>query len=462
MKTHAEKTYTRALQWNIRFTTTTGLMVRSGLEGEFTDSSIERTPDGDLHINGYVWSSLLRRALLRLEGGDSIACGIGKYDSVERGVSPLWTEPSFVEMPEPNVQPGNRIDRRYGSAAKGALFSDETVPPGVPLDLSFTYFLTIEDDAGEIKKLFAAALRVVDSGIENIGGGWSYGLGRLKLEKEQVFCRKLNLTDQKDREVLWCGDNSGYTEMSYSTPVKILQPWKKYTINARIPEGQLMAVNTKIPLFAAYKKYPEYPDTFVYKRFRMNGGKPEAEAVLPGRTIRQALLVSPLERKLRTIKPDKICGSIAALCGCADCKTHRANDRSKSDKDSPNCSCLRCNWFGSTDKGGIIAVTEAVINGKDNTEIIHRIQLCEHSKQNNNLFSGEYLTKGDFTFDIFIDYSLPEKMPDRLSGEIEGLLKEMMKSDNIPPGWHRIGATSTCTGQVEITGGVKGVLYAEI
>ncbi|MBF0556820.1 MAG: hypothetical protein HQK96_20085, partial [Nitrospirae bacterium] len=121
-----------------------------------------------------------------------------------------------------------------------------------------------------------------------------------------------------------------------------------------------------------------------------------------------------------------------------------------------NCGeCKICLWFGFTGKGGIISVSDAVVNAEP--VVVNRVQLCEHSMQNIQLFSGEYLKgekdKGDFAFDVIIDCSVNSYDWEGLKGELEVLLDEIEdKAKKAPPGWYRIGATSTSTGQVEITG----------
>jgi len=111
--------------------------------------------------------------------------------------------------------------------------------------------------------------------------------------------------------------------------------------------------------------------------------------------------------------------------------------------------CKRCIWFGDIDGGGIISVGDAFVK-ESRTEIIHRIQLCEHSMQNIQLFNGQYLTSGKFTLNIIIDRARKETCPDELFAEVTTILDEMKPDCNPPPGWYRLGATTTCTGQLEV------------
>lgn len=423
------KAYNKALKFSVDFKLRTNLMLRSGLEGEFTDSSVEKTFDGKLHINGYVWAGLLRRALGRLNNGGDIAKKTDKYKAEDNGVSPLWCEASFAELPDTDVRPGSRIDRKYGTVATGALYSDEVAPPGIAVKLDFNYFLADGDNPDDIKAAFISALAIINDGIENIGGGWSYGHGRLSFDKAHY--ELLDLKDPEQRKRLWSFERKGMPEVN-TLPVlnkeDISGPWQKYTLKARILDGQLLAVHTSYPLFQVFKEYPDLPDAFVYRRYRLNGGgKIEAEVVLPGKSIRQALFSVPIERKLRTG------GEVICL------------DSTK----SHNCTCKRCRWFGSTDKGGIIAVLDAEVKNPD-TVVLNRIQLCEHSMQNMNLFNGEYLKKGEFEIEIIIDYSRDNSEHEELVKELKWILGEMKGDSDAPPCWYRMGATSTCTGQVEI------------
>ncbi|MCP4107481.1 MAG: hypothetical protein GY749_18380 [Desulfobacteraceae bacterium] len=72
-----------------------------------------------------------------------------------------------------------------------------------------------------------------------------------------------------------------------------------------------------------------------------------------------------------------------------------------------SCGCKRCTWFGSVDKRGIVSVADSTVKNSE-TVVLSRIQLCEHSMQNMNLFSGEFLSQGDFTVDILIDRDLKQ------------------------------------------------------
>lgn len=423
------KTYNKVLKLSVDFKLRSNLMLRSGLEGEFTDSSVERTSEGKLHVNGYVWASLLRRALGRLKSGSDIAKKIGKYKSEDNGVSPLWCESSFAELPDTDVRPGNKIDRKYGTGSSGALYSDEIAPPGIVLTLNFNHFLSDSEDSEQIKQAFLSAFNVINEGIENIGGGWSYGHGRLSFEK--AYYESLDLKNAEQRRKLWSFDRKGMQEINSLPALEkedISKRWQKITVKARIIDGQLLAVHTDYPLFQVFKKYPELPDSLVYQRYRINGdNKIETEVVIPGRTIRQALLSMPLERKLRTFG-ENIC-----------------EDTTRTDR----CKCKRCLWFGNTESSGIVSVLDAEVKNSD-TVVLQRIQLCEHSMQNMNLFSGEYLKKGEFEIEIIIDCSRNNSQHENLIKELEWLFSEMKADGSAPPGWYRIGATSTCTGQIEI------------
>ncbi|MCX7965832.1 MAG: RAMP superfamily CRISPR-associated protein, partial [Syntrophorhabdaceae bacterium] len=188
----------------------TPLLLKSGYSDIFSDSTIEKTFDGEnIHINGYVWSSLMRRCIGRLKNGSAIAEKIGKYkenndEKTPIGVSSLWCETSFIPVNGLYIRPGNAIDRKYGAVKEGALFNDEIAPQGLKLNLNFNYFLTDENE-DEIKKLLIDALWVLNSGIENIGGGWSYGLGRLGLKEACI--KILDLSYEQDRIALWRFDD---------------------------------------------------------------------------------------------------------------------------------------------------------------------------------------------------------------------------------------------------------------
>lgn len=429
-----------AVAFHIDFTLRTPLLLLTGDADEVLDNTIDKTPDGKkLHINGYVWASLLRRALMRTKGGAQLAQEVGKYDA-SLGVSPLWCEASFVDLPGLDSRPGIMIDRKWGAATTGALYSEETVPSGIQIPLDFTWFVSKEaGDTEAYKQMLvreiSSAVWVINDGIENIGGGWSYGFGRLKFESGKVA--KLDLSNSDDRESLF-GPKVGWVNLSLPTdPPAQAVPWKKISLTFKIADGQLLAVHTKAPLLDAAFLSDDLPDAFVFRSFVYD---PQAKKliprfVIPGKAVRQALFSQEIERRLRT-NGEKAC---------------IGTDQVGTAGNKALCDCKRCKWFGSSAKSGIIATLDAPLEGADDKNtVLHRIQLCEHSVQNMNLFAGEYLIEGAFTTEVIIDQSRKDAEHDKLEEYIARILLEMRPGKG-PSGWHRIGATSTCTGQLELT-----------
>jgi hypothetical protein len=433
----------KAVKLAVTFELTTPLMLRSGKDGLYADSTLERTADGRLHVNGYVFASLMRRALGRVSGAEEMARAVGDYpETAPQGVSPFWCEPALVPIADgddPEVFPadirhGNRIHRQWGATADRALYADEVLPPGYEIPLHFIYFA---DDPEGIESHLRAALWVIDQGIETIGGGWSYGYGRLKVK--HLRSRSVDLTRPEDRETLWdFGDNPGWTtDAAWASlspqPPALTAPWTVIRVDAGLLDGQLMAVQTTLPPFDFMEGTGETaPDTYVFRRNRVNFEA--AEVVIPGKAIRQALLSVPLERKHRS-GGETVCDGVPIKGGC---------------------DCVRCRWFGSADpdgdrtRRGIVSVADAVVESPD-TVFLNRIQLCEHSMQNMNLFTGEFLRKGRFPFEILVDGDPREESPAAsLIAEIKALLGELQDNGTGPPGWHRLGGTSTCTGQVAV------------
>ena len=422
-----------ALKWSAEFTLKTPLLLHSGLQGDFADSAIETTPDEKtLHVNGYVWASLIRRGLARVKDADALACCIGKYDAL-LGVSPLWCEASFVTLPGFDINPGIRVNRKWGAVDIGALFNEEVVPSGLKLTMKAIYFYSRDDEDEEcLKRMFLSALWVINQGIETIGGGWSYGYGQLEFMSASFI--NLDLTTSEHRETLWNVDSQNDSQpITQLQEPEISKPWFNFSVQAGLVDGQLLAVHTGFPLMDV--TFPEnmktLPDTFIYRRSTVQGDKLASQVTIPGKAIRQAVFATAIERRL------------SSLTGMT-CVAFQQEDSSGK---LQVCKCKKCSWFGSTEWGGLIAVTDATVQ-RPETTVINRVQLCEHSMQNNNLFSGEYLTKGTFDFNIFIDPSRAPTKCNELAGMIKTILQEMKSTSNAPPGWYRLGATSTCTGQV--------------
>jgi len=427
--THAR----HALKFQVGLELATPLLLRSGQTGDVTDSAIERACDGRLHVNGYVWASLLRRALARLAGGRALAAQVGKYEE-KGGLSPLWCEASVADLHATAVNPGIAVDRRYGTARTGALYNDELAPAGLPLALRFTLFVPDEAALRTWHAALLGALRLIDDGVENIGGGWTYGYGRLAVVR--IGSATLDLREPLGRKHLWLWDGIDWRDERLPATVTCATPATIIDVDARVAPGQLLAVKSQVfPIDAP--AFGKLPDSFVFRRHRLMGGRTVQEPVIPGKAIRQALLCVPLERKWRSLRKD----GEPDICLSTTHGKQRPKDK--------RCRCRRCAWFGSTDAAGVVAVTDAPVRNFA-TEVLSRVQLCEHSLQNMNLFAGEYLTAGEFCFRIVIDHGRAENADD-LVQEVTGLLEEM-KGETAPPGWYRLGGTGTCTGQVQVTG----------
>lgn len=472
----------RVLKFSVQFKLKTPLMLRSGNTGEFADSEIERTPDKkQLHVNGYVWASLLKRAMNRLDkAGKELAATIGDYptenisnktdkinnkvDNAElNGVSPVWFESSFADIVQTEIRPGIRIDRQYGSTSKGALFNDEILSSGHSLSMDFNWFYSSDEKDKDIKDSILSALLIVDDGVETIGGGWSYGFGRLQVLSVKSAILELTKADHRkklfkfDNSIIWeeIPDWKEFKKTHFKQTIKDLSEnnYKKIKVKAKIADGQLLSISSNVLPLHSNKQFADLPDSFVYRTSKISideksgETKPKSFITITGKAIRQALFSVPIERKLRSINRGKV-------------------DADNFDKDIKACMEM---WFGSTEYRGIISIADAAVTRKkrqtveSSTEkkkqpslsvVLNRIQLCEHSLQNNNLFAGEYLRAGEFSFDIILDHSNSENLQDiaKLETEIKEILEELKIDNNSasPPGWHRLGTTSTCTGQIEV------------
>lgn len=438
----------KVLKFSAKVELRSPLLLRSGRDDIFSDSTIERTSDGNyIHINGYVWSSLLRRALSRLKEGSGLSSKIGKYRAEVEGASPLWCESSFIPLEGLHLRYGNVIDRKFGSTKEGLLFVDEIAPPGLTTRINFNYFLDDNEDPQKVKTSIIDSMKVISTGIENIGGGWSYGFGRLSVTEVKI--RELNLESEEDRSILWRFDSSVFENVPPQSldelkDEEISRPWAIVTADAVIPPGQLLTVRNSYPVFDRETQLYELPDSFVYRGYRIDDGNVRAEIVIPGRAIRQGLFCVEIERKLRS-KGFEVCDSLAQPCALSS--------RKSEDTEGEVSQCLKCVWFGSTEMGGLIAVMDASLLDSETT-ILNRIQLCEHSMQNVNLFSEEFVTKGRFSIEVVIDLAQKQRRPGQLLEEVNHLLNQMVKGKS-PDGWYRLGGSSTSAGQIEILGEPK-------
>ena len=217
-----------------------------------------------------------------------------------------------------------------------------------------------------------------------------------------------------------------------------------------ISPGQMLAIHTRYPQLDADILTQKAPDSFVFRSLTYNAdqNKIEPSIIIPGKAVRQALFSTQIERRLRS-------KDISPVCDISD-----SNAPCKHPKGAAPCTCMRCLWFGSTDSSGILAVLDARVNNPA-TEVVHRLAICEHSYQNipQKLFSGEYLTAGNFDMEVLLDQSRADSHSNELETYLDCLLNEM-KPGGGPDGWYRIGATSTCTGQLQLNN-VEKTFYGD-
>ncbi len=413
---------THVLKCSVNFQLNSPLALFSGESGEITDSTIESVINSNgerlLHINGYVWASLLRRAANRI--GSSLNTNDALGGSQENGVAGLWCNSSFIPMPETIIRPGIKIDRAYGSTEEGGLYNDEMVPAGLHINLDFNYFYNNEN---EPKDMFTELFKLIDFGIVNIGGNWSYGMGRLKVI--QVKYKKLDLKNKTNLSYLWKfngikWDETLSADVFSNRNARELSSYKCYKIdvNAAIADGQIFAIHSDAPYEGLDYNYDKLPDDFVYRTPKLikngtNQYSAEFKPTITGKALRQALFSATIERKMNS---GKLRGTIQ-------------------------------DYFGDMKKGGLISIKDSFVQDYD-TEVLNRIQLCEHSMQNLNLFAAEYLTRGHFNFEILIDALNDDNNAKALYNHVKKLLEEI--NQDAPPGWYRIGADSTGAGQIKI------------
>lgn len=417
-----------SLQFTVSAELATDLAMHSGEWGEYADSEITRTPDGKLFINGYVWAGLIRRALMRLKGTEELVNIIGK-NNAEWGISPLLCECSYADIQVTDIRPGIRVDEEYGAVTPGGLYNDEVLPKGHLISFYFQYLLKNEEKADEIEEKLKQALWVIHSGIETIGGDGSYGYGKLCIH--DISTRVLKFTDSCDRKKFFTfpekntQNNLPWEKEGFVRP-ELSKGWKRIQVEAEIKPGQMLSISTAIPpLQPQGNTDVSPPDSYVLRTpeikrgFSMPGirvkDRIDESITITGKALRQAIFRKEITRWMNTVKGEA--GNVT-------------------------------NWFGKSESQGIISISDARVKN-DKTCVVHRIQLCEHSMQNNNLFSGEFLTKGTFTFDIMIDTSRGNDHAILLE-KVKTILDELKESDDHPPGWYRVGGTSACTGQFTV------------
>ncbi len=487
----------KALQCRAELSFRTCVKISSGHDGDFTDSTLDTTPDGTkLVINGNVWAGLFNRALGRVRGGEVLAESIGDYKAEDYGISPFLCRDSFVSLIIKDIRYGNRLDSAFKSVEPGGLFSDEVAARGHRVQLRFNYLMEENHDPENLKGLFLKGFHVIHSGIENIGGNWGYGYGQLKVES--VTFDILDLKNETGRKKLFdltetTTDNGTPTTTpmpSVQTPVfkfnppqmghgkkknkqkggiqkqsggnksqvpnasveaqetftliqttstwqsstekikgrsnqfgipEITVPWRKLRVKARIPHGQLLAIGSDTPPDPDNRiAYAKYPDSFVFREHIVESGRSKHPPTVTGKAVRQALIRSELERRLKTETCEEDVQSV----------TNR--------------------WFGfagnKNDDGqrGLVSVSDSTMESFE-TVVLNRIHLCELSAENINLFSREFLKRAIFSFNILVD-----GREDEPYNRIKVLLESMKKTEAAPPGWHTLGATSSCTGQIEV------------
>ncbi len=408
----------------------TPLIIKSGQEGELTDSLVQKTPDNRVHIGGYPLSSLFVRAFKRLKNNRNIH---ERIDTKGDKVSQFWVESSFIDGVEYNIVPGIKIDRRYGTASETALYSDEVVSAGHEFEMRINFlFNQKESNFCDLAELFSQGLGVIDSGIENIGGYWSYGYGRLKIVDAKY--RVLDLKKGEHTGLLWnfADESLPFNELVVLPPTSdsISEGWYRIEMEFEIPDGQLFAIHSDmLPL--EIQRYPKLPDRFLFHTRVKDGDGYKSLITVPGKAIRQAIFSYHLERFLRSR-------------GEKDCQLNKGKEE---------CNCIMCRIFGSSSskgaKRGIISVSDGYIEENDNTVVLSRLSVDEHTFQSVNLFSEEYIVGGNFRSTMFIDKGSKD-FDLCYMDYIKKILSWLSDRETHPPNWFRMGANSTCSGIVNL------------
>jgi CRISPR/Cas system CSM-associated protein Csm3 (group 7 of RAMP superfamily) len=415
---------------DFKFQLLTPLAIKAESDEDYIDYTVEKTFFNKALINGYQWASLFRRSASRVKDLHDIFEFIGNYDTSKRRVSPFWFSDSILDF-TPDIRPGIKLHRKYLSVVEGALYFEEVIPPGYEINMKLKIYIPDNKEIESILSGLARIVWVIDSGIENIGSHWSYGYGRLEFIEGDYKVTSLNNDSELSRGSI------KPEEPSFRKAFNIIK------VKASITEGQLFAIHIKEPYYTPdeWIEKKAFPDFFAFRSLRYNKekNKPEPYFIIPGKALRQGLFSVPIERRLRTEGED-ICETPQEYCTCSRCKAERVEKKEK--KGDSGCKCLRCMWFGSGEKRSMVAVTDAEVNDA-NSVLLKRIQLCEHSFQNINLFTEEFLTGGVFKFKMFLD-----NPDDKLLTYVKDCLEEM--KEKAPAGWYRLGSSSTVTGAITI------------
>lgn len=387
-----------------------GLHIGSGEVGKVTDAPVYRNIDGEIIIPGTTLAGALRALATKLaphlghrkctaledDGTSSGSCNCpvcslfgsinpGKIED-EGSPSKIWFYDAVSEGDVKTViRDGVGIDRETKTASRAARakYDFEVVPK----DTIFFFRFELHDELSkEEKEILMVALTEWQEGRGYLGGKKSRGLGNIELAELKIY--RLNLSEQKSLMAFLQNDNpiaAATEEENWLVPgvdYNIRKPDKHIKCNNYLYNSflQLDFVLKFTGGFVANDTLAGMRAGFDFCPRRENG-----KFVLPGSSIR-GVLRSQAEKIARTIvtlnsTKDEFLNKCPACNPLADLNTpltscsslfREYKKKEKSDDEQINEAklCLACRFFGSSDRGSRLHVSDGYLINPPNIRIM--------------------------------------------------------------------------------------------
>jgi len=163
-----------------------------------TDLALAVNGEGEYYISGTSLAGALRAWMENLNGKiTDFLWGFQDNNGDNGHASYVIVEDSVINSPIVEIRDGVAIDRQFGVASEGMKYDRAILPKGVkiPLQLTLERDANLDDQEWEkYQTLFAQLIAALKEGEIYLGAGKSRGLGKVKLDDENINIKKEDLS----------------------------------------------------------------------------------------------------------------------------------------------------------------------------------------------------------------------------------------------------------------------------
>ncbi len=417
----------------------TNLHIGTGISNDCTDSPVMRDATDRIFIPGTSLAGALRSDVMKLQQffgdvkhiennpecqcptcalfGSAAPSEYSSDPSSPPTPSKIWVYDSYIFSNESDddsisvIRDHVGISRVTSTAAHHAKYNEETIKSGTEFD----FHISIETNPDHID-IFAAVLKEWESGRGFLGGGWSKGLGRVKLDNLHVF--RIDLSSiEKVIDYLQSDETHTSKDSSFLSKES---DWLENTI-ATLSANASKRVYVEIALKLSVDGGIVISDLISEFINDVEAApiQQDDKYLIPGSSLRGALRAQA-ERIIRTIATDKASGLKNYLEICPACHPFNLPNSEKGSCEAgykilskeeqskieiKKKVCLACHFFGMTHLGSRISISDGVVQSYKQPDRFNFVAIDRFTggSLDKALFNATILMYPKFTAELFLE-----------------------------------------------------------